>query len=80
MFTQRKWIILLALLSLAASAQAGTLVYAVSLFGPFGTIDVSTGAFNQIGPTLSDPLGGLGLGPNGYLGVSISGNLDSINP
>ena len=39
MFTQRKWIILLALLSLAASAQAGTLVYAVSLFGPFGTID-----------------------------------------
>jgi outer membrane protein assembly factor BamB len=80
MFTQRKWIILLALLSLAASAQAGTLVYAVSLFGPFGTIDVSTGAFNQIGPTLSDPLGGLVLGPNGYLGVSISGNLDSINP
>src|ERR1035438_8822703 len=80
MFAQRKWMISLALLSLGASAHAGTLVYAVSLFGPFGTIDVSTGAFNQIGPALSDPLGGLVLGPNGYLGVSVSGNLDSLNP
>ncbi len=30
--------------------------------------------------TLSDPLGGLVLGLNGYLGVSFSGNLDSVNP
>ena len=80
MFAQRRWMISLAFLSLGVSAHAGTLVYAVSLFGPFGTIDVSTGTFNQIGPALSDPLGGLVLGPNGYLGVSVSGNLDSLNP
>jgi hypothetical protein len=80
MFTQRKWMLLLALLSLAAPSQADVLVYAVSLFGPFGTVDVSTGTFSQIGPALSDPLGGLVLGPHGYLGVSVSGNLDSLNP
>ena len=80
MFAQRRWMISLAFLSLGVSAHAGTLVYAVSLFGPFGTIDVSTGTFNQIGPALSDPLGGLVFGPNGYLGVSFSGNLDSLNP
>src|ERR1035441_544629 len=80
MFTRRKWIISLALLSLGVSAHASTLVYSVSLFGPFGTIDVSTGTFNQIGPGLSDPLGGLVLGPTGYLGVSVSGDLDSLNP
>lgn len=70
----------LVFLSLGASAHASPVVYAVSLFGPFGTVDVSTGTFKQIGPALLDPLGGLVLGPNGYLGVSVSGNLDSLNP
>ncbi len=82
MLAARKLILSLAL---ALSASAGPLLY-VSTYndftgaGKFGTLDPATGAFNQIGPTLSDPLGGLVLGPNGYLGVSFSGNLDSVNP
>lgn len=86
MLTQRKLFLLLALVLFAASASADTLVYAVStnynnFTGEFGTADLSTGAFNQIGPVTSDPLTGLVSGPNGnLLSVSASGNLDSINP
>ena len=77
---------LLALILCTASASAGPLVYAVStnynnFTGQFGTVDLTTGTFNQIGPVISDPLYGLVPGPNGnLLSVSASGNLDSINP
>lgn len=44
-------------------------------------MDLTTGAFNQIGSVISDPLGGLMPGSNGkLLSLSLSGNLDSINP
>jgi hypothetical protein len=78
----------LAFASLTALANAGPLVYVVTFNGQFGTptpgefgsIDPTTGVYNQIGPSIADPLGGLVLGPSGYIGVSFSGNLDSVNP
>jgi outer membrane protein assembly factor BamB len=65
----------------AASASAGPIVYVVTFGGQFGTMNTTTGAFTQIGPDTSDPLGGLVPGPHGsLLGVSFGGNLDSVNP
>jgi hypothetical protein len=44
-------------------------------------MDLTTGAFSQIGSVISDPLGGLMSGANGnLLSLSLSGNLDSIDP
>jgi hypothetical protein len=86
MFTQRKLFLSLSLALFTASASAGPLVYAVStnfnnFTGQFGTLDLTTGTFNQIGPVISDPLFGLMPGPNGnLLSLSVSGNLDSVNP
>jgi hypothetical protein len=85
-FTQRKLFMSLSLALFTASASAGPLVYAVStnfnnFTGQFGTVDLTTGTFNEIGSVISDPLFGLMPGPNGnLLSLSISGNLDSINP
>lgn len=70
----------------AAPASAGPIVYAVStnynnFTGQFGTVDLTTGAFNQIGQVIPDPLTGLVPGPDGsLLSISVSGNLDSVNP
>jgi hypothetical protein len=67
-------------------AIGGPVVYAVStnynnFTGQFGTVDLTTGTFNQIGPVTADPLTGLVPGPNGnLLSISASGNLDSVNP
>ncbi len=89
MFTRRKLILSLALALSTASASAGPILYVVTFngqFGPstrgqFGTIDPTTGAYRQIGPAMTDPLGGILPGPNGgYIGVSFSGNLVSVNP
>jgi hypothetical protein len=85
-FTHRKLFMSLSLALFSASASAGPLVYAVStnfnnFTGQFGTLDLTTGTFNQIGPVISDPLFGLMPGPNGnLLSLSVSGNLDSVNP
>jgi hypothetical protein len=85
MYCQRK--LILSLMLFAASASADTFVYAVStnynnFTGQFGTLDLATGAFNQIGPTVAGSLvGGLVPGPNGsLLTVSGAGDLDSVNP
>ena len=80
MLLQRKLIIWLSLVLLTACANASPLLSVVTVSGQFGTVDLTTGAFNQIGPTTPDPLGGLVQGPNGYLGISFSGNLDSVQP
>jgi hypothetical protein len=75
-----------AMILTAAAASAGPIVYAVStnynsFTGEFGTVDLTSGAFTQIGPSTSDPLTGLVPGPSGtLLGISASGNLDSVNP
>jgi hypothetical protein len=86
MFTQRKLFMSLSLALFTASASAGPIVYTVSInfnnfTGQFGTMDLTTGAFNKIGSVISDPLGGLMPGSNGkLLSLSISGNLDSVDP
>jgi hypothetical protein len=79
MLAYRRLIISLTLF--AVSASAGPLLYVVTYGGQFGTVDAGTGAFTQIGPLTSDPLGGLVSGPNGSLqGVTFGGNLESVNP
>ena len=79
MLSQRK--LIASLMLFAASASASPLVYVVTYGGQFGTMDAGTGAFTQIGPLTSDPIGGLASGPNGsLLGVSFGGNLESIDP
>jgi hypothetical protein len=87
MFTRQQLFMSLSLaLLFTASASAGPIVYTVSIdfnnfTSQFGTMDLTTGAFNQIGSIISDPLGGLMPAPNGkLLSLSLSGNLDSIDP
>lgn len=86
MTVRHKLMFPLALVLCTASASAGPIVYVVNanfnnFTGQFGTMDLTTGAFNPIGPVTSDPLSSLVPGPNGkLLSVSESGNLDSVNP
>ena len=62
--------IIISLTLFAASASASPILYVVTYGGQFGTLDSATGAFTQIGPTTSDPIGGLVAGPSGSLLVS----------
>ena len=69
----------------AACANADPLVYVISGGltggGQFGIMDLTTGAFQPIGPGEPDGYFGLGLGPNGSLvSLTYAGNLDSIDP
>jgi PEP-CTERM motif len=86
MFARQQLFFSLAFALSAGSASADLNVYAVStnfntFIGRFGTVDLTTGAFNQIGPAIADPLSGLLPQPNGsLLSISASGNLDSVNP
>jgi len=62
-------------------ASAGPIVYVVTGFQQFGTVDLSTGAFTQIGADTPEGEDGLVPGLNGsLLTLTYSGNLDSINP
>jgi hypothetical protein len=83
MFLKRKLMLLLTLF--AAVASGAPLVYVVSAgltgSGQYGTVDLSSGAFTQIGPIEPDGYFGLAAGPNGsYLALTYAGNLDSIDP
>ena len=63
------------------SATADSLVYAINISRQFGTADLNTGAFTQIGPNTPEIDQGLVAGPNGLLlTLASSGNLNSINP
>ena len=53
-------------LAAAASCHAGPFAYIASGDKQFGTLDLATGAFQQIG-TLPEQLGGLARGPGGIL-------------
>lgn len=56
-------------------------VYAVTTNQSFGTLNLDTGAFTQIGPNLPGESSGLIPGPNGnFLSLAFSGDLLSINP
>jgi hypothetical protein len=66
-------------------AFAGSSVYVVSGTitgnGIFGTVDLATGAYNQIGPTEPDGYFGMATGPNGALySLNYLGQLDKIDP
>jgi len=62
-------------------ACADSAVYVVDINSQFGTLDLNTGAFNQIGPNTPEGETGLVPGPDGsLLTLTYSGNLDSINP
>ncbi len=77
---QSNSLILLALSLFAASACLGDSVYVIN-GGQFGTLNLSTGNFQQIGPDMPEPATGLVPGLNGsFLTLANSGNLNSINP
>jgi hypothetical protein len=81
MLTQRKLSFSLALALFAASASAGSLVYVVTDSQQFGTVDLATGVFRQIGHDTPQPQASLVLGPGGSLfSLTFSGDLESINP
>ncbi|MDQ2946571.1 MAG: hypothetical protein M3Y27_11605, partial [Acidobacteriota bacterium] len=81
MLARQKLTVLLALVALAlftVPAIAGPIVCVVNGSQQFGTVDVGTGAFRQIGPNTPEAeVGGLVPGPNGsLLTLAGSGNLD----
>jgi outer membrane protein assembly factor BamB len=62
-------------------AFADSAVYIVTGGQQFGSMDLNTGRFSQIGPNAPEAEDGLAPGPNGsLLTLTVSGNLDSINP
>src|SRR5208337_1105452 len=73
-----------ALLALTIPVHADT-IYVISAGitgqGIFGTLDLTTGAFQQIGPGEPDGYFGLAPGANGSLvSFTYASNLDGINP
>jgi hypothetical protein len=81
MLTQNKLMISLAFLLSSAAANAGSSVYVINGSNQFGTVDLATGAFQQIGPNTPEGNFGLVAGPNGsFLTLTYGANLDSINP
>jgi hypothetical protein len=80
MATQQKLIVSLALVLFIASASADSLVYVVTDSQQFGTVDLNSGAFHQIGSDTPEQQFNLVPGPNGFLfSLTLSGNLESIN-
>jgi len=82
MLTRQIAAVLLALGSFAAIASADSDVYAVTIFQQFGTVELTTGSFQPIGPGTPDPVSNLVPAPNGQLFSldAANGNLVSINP
>jgi hypothetical protein len=85
MLSRQKLMLAMAVVTLVGAANAESLVYVVSADltgnGQFGTVNLSTGAFQQIGPIEPDGYFGLAPGPNGSLvSFTYASNLDSINP
>jgi hypothetical protein len=82
MFTEQKLIVSLVLSVFAASAGQDKAVYVVTGSQQFGTVDLATGAFHQIGPGTPEPDSSLVPGPHGMLFslATLSGSLVSINP
>jgi hypothetical protein len=65
---------------IVGGVSAGPLVYIVN-GSQFGTLDLTTGTFQQIGPNTPEGSTNLVPGPNGsLLTLTYSGNLDAINP
>ena len=78
--TQPKLFMAALLVVFTAAASADPVVYAINGSNQFGTMDLASGAFQQIGPGTPGEYG-LVQGPNGsLLTLTFSGYLDSINP
>jgi hypothetical protein len=78
--TRQKLIVLLAPLLFTASARADSFAYVVTDSDQFGTFNISTGAFHQIGADTPGQQFDLVPGPNGSLfSLTATGNLESIN-
>ena len=81
MLSLKTWLSAAFSLVLFATSASADSVYVVNSNNQFGTVDLGTGAFQQIGPNMPEEGGGLTPGPNGsLLTLGITGNLDSINP
>jgi outer membrane protein assembly factor BamB len=81
MLTKPLLISSLAVALFAASARADSFAYVVTDSDQFGTVDLNTGAFHQIGADTSGQQFDLVPGPNGsLLSLTATGNLESINP
>lgn len=81
MFAKRLLIISLAVVLFTGCACADSSVYIVTDTQQFGTVDLNTGAFHQIGANTPQPQANLVPGPNGsLLSLTFSGTLESINP
>lgn len=73
-------VLVLAVVLLVASAGAQQ-VYVVTSNQQFGTVNLSSGAFHQIGATTPEGQANLVWGPQGVLySLTYSGNLETINP
>lgn len=65
----------------AVQASASPIVYVVNSSQQFGTVDLGSGIFHQIGSLGTDAQSGLVPTPNGsLLTLALSGNLNSIDP
>lgn len=77
----RKLIVPLALALASAAVGADPMVYVVNLAQQFGTVNLTSGAFQPIGPGTPEGESGLAVGPSGsLLTLTFSGNLDAIDP
>jgi hypothetical protein len=86
MLTRQKLMLSLALVLFTVSANAGPLTYVIGNNDSdgthhFGTVDLATGAFQQIGPNTPVGSEGLAMGPGGsLLTLAYNSDLYSINP
>ena len=65
----------------AVTASAQPLVYVVTSNQQFGTVNLATGAFQQIGPATPEGQANLVWAPDGTLfSLTFSGNLEKIDP
>jgi outer membrane protein assembly factor BamB len=80
MLNHQKLIVSLAVTLFAVSANADSFAYVVTDSQQFGTVDLNSGAFRQIGSDTPEQQFNLVAGPNGsLLSLTASGNLEAIN-
>src|SRR3954465_11017450 len=80
MLSRQKLMIWLALALFTAPAMASPVVYVINGSQQFGTVDLNTGTFRQIGPNTQAGSSGLVPRPDGSLLTLAGIDLASINP
>lgn len=81
LLAQATLVLVLAASLLVATASAQNQVYVVTSNQQFGTVDLSNGAFHQIGANTPEGQANLVWGPQGVLySLTFSGNLEKIDP